>query len=73
MHHYAGRAWEFKAPLCRYCHVEATVALKRLKIDTAGKGQNIALEAYKAALFFQWFMLERLEKEINKPRGNRHD
>jgi hypothetical protein len=64
MHHHAGRAFEFRVPLCRSCHVEATVALRRLKIDTSGKGRNITLEAYKAATFFLWFMLERLDLEV---------
>jgi hypothetical protein len=72
-HHFAGHNFDLTDALCDPCHLPITVGLRRLKIDTTGKikGLEGLVHSLRATCYFQWVLLEHLEKAIRRSKGNR--
>jgi hypothetical protein len=64
-HHFAGRLFDMLIALCAACHLEITIGLARLRIETSKKRGSLK-HGCRAIVYLLWFVhdkhLERLEK-----------
>jgi len=73
-HHLAGRLFNILVALCSACHMEITIGLARLKIETS-KAKGSTIHGCRAIVYLLWFFLDKLLGRLEKEDANldRHE
>ena len=69
-HHLGGKLFDLLVAACYDCHLEVTVGLARLKIETSEKKGSVT-DSCRALVYFLWFFLDKFLARV-EPR-NRSD
>ncbi len=67
-HHLGGRLFDLLVAECRECHLDLTVGLARLKIETSEKKGSL-IDACRALVYFLWFFLDKFIARLGKEQS----